>query len=597
MPLENVSFELVNSTARASEFMTWLSQRRPVLAFDTETGGLDPEKNQLRLVQFGDEHAGWAIPWHLWGGVAMEAFDRYEGELVGHNAGFDMRFLELHGGRRMKRDRVHDTMIMAAILNPGQPKGLKPLAARLVDRKAANMSKGLDEAMSKQNWTWATVPVEFEMYWVYGALDTVLTAHLHSKLRPQIEAEYHEVYELERATTGVLRDMEARGIAIDLEYTRAKATSLLSFASAVDQWCRTTYGCGPGQNAQVADVLIGLGAQLTEMTGSGSGRFKLDEDVLLTVLGVGDIEDIDTPTDRTEAQELAYQVLKRRKAEKVRTTYLDTFMERVDRFGAVHCRINQLGARTGRMSIETPALQTLPRGPLVRDCFVPRPGKVLLSADYDAVEYRLLAHFAQDQALFGAIMAEVDIHTAMARTLYGDQTIGKKDQRRQVMKNVNFARLYGAGVDKIARTAGVTVMEAKKFLTKYDETFPGVKAFTTTVGNVATQRKHDEGTGYVKTPIGRYQPSEDRKEYSLVNYLIQGTAADVLKEALLRLDAAGLGDAMLLPVHDEIIFEVNQEDVAEATSTIMEVMTDNRWAVPLTVGIDGPLDRWGAKYR
>ena len=111
------------------------------------------------------------------------------------------------------------------------------------------------------------------------------------------------------------------------------------------------------------------------------------------------------------------------------------------------------------------------------------------------------------------------------------------------------------------------------------------------------ERRKTEGVGYVNTPIGRYQPAEDRKEYSLVNYLIQGTAADCLKEALLRLDSAGLGDGMLLPVHDEVIFEVPAEDAEEAKATIVEAMTDNRWAVPLVVEADGPLARWGDHYR
>lgn len=594
MSLDNVELELVNTVEKASAFMTWLGERRSVLAFDTETGGLEPEKCDLRLVQFGDERYGWAIPWDHWGGVALEALEKYEGELVGHNAGFDLRFLELHGNIRMKRENIHDTMTMCHILNPNAPKGLKPNAARLVDSKAAYASRVLDEAMTQQKWTWATVPIDFEPYWAYGALDTVLTAHLHSKLRPQIEQSFHDVYELERACCWVLRDMERRGMRVDTAYAQQTSAQLRKFSAQVYNWCKETYSVSPGSNMNVAKVLESLGVGLIERTATGA--YKLDEDVILSILGVGDLDDAN-PSSMNEAQTLAYNILKRRKAEKICSTYLDALTENADAEGRVHCSINQLGARTGRMSIEAPALQVLTRGTVVRDCFIPREGHVLLSADYDAVEYRLLAHFAQDQTLLEAIGADVDIHTAMARTMYSDPEMSKKDPRRQVMKGVNFAKLYGAGVEKIARTAGVSVPEAKKFLDDYDKTFSGVRDFQQTVSNVGAQRLKDEGTAYVKTPIGRLQPADDHRGYSLVNYLIQGTAADVLKEALLRLDAIGLSDAMLVPVHDEIIFEVHESDVEDAKQMIISAMQDDRWAVPLTVGVDGPLSRWGDKYR
>ena len=591
MGLENVQLELVNSVELADQFMTWLGQRRPVLGFDTETTGLDPERDTVRLVQFGDEQMGWAIPWDRWGGVALEALSKYDGELVGHNAKFDLRFLELHGGIRMKRDLIHDTRLMCHILDPNGSTALKPNAARLVDAKAAHASRVLDEAMSAQKWTWATVPIDFEPYWVYGALDTVLTAHLYARLKPSIDAGYTAVYELERNVSWVLADMEARGARVDLDYARQMSQSIAMFSSDVETWCRQVYGINPGSNTEVANKLVELGASMTVKTKSGA--YALDEEVLQAVIG-GSLEDVDLST-LNEAQTLAFQVYKRRKGEKLRSTYLDTFQDCVDANSRVHTRMNQLGARTGRMSMERPALQTLPRGRVVRDCFIPSEGHGLVSADFDQIEMRLLAHFAGDQALIDAINSG-DIHLATARQVYSDPTIEKKDPRRQIAKSVGFAKIYGAGPDKIALTAGVPIDEAKKFLADYDATFPGVRSFQTHVSRVAEQRKRDEGRAYVKTPIGRLEVSKDERDYALVNALIQGMAADVFKEALLRLDEAGVGKYALLPIHDEVVFDIPLDEMEEATAMITQAMTDDRWKVPITVGVDGPMTRWGDKY-
>ena len=153
MALEDVELELVNSFEKAEEFMRWLGQKREVLAFDTETSGLDPEMEKLRLIQFGDMQMGWAIPYEGWGGLALEAIQKYEGDLVAHNAKFDVRFIEHHGKIRLPRERIHDTRMMCHLLNPAGSTALKPNAARLVDPKAAYASGALDDAMKAQKWT------------------------------------------------------------------------------------------------------------------------------------------------------------------------------------------------------------------------------------------------------------------------------------------------------------------------------------------------------------------------------------------------------------------------------------------------------------
>jgi DNA polymerase-1 len=480
---------------------------------------------------------------------------------------------------------------MCHIINPIGSTALKPNAAKRVDAKAAYASKMLDAAMDEQGWTWATVPVEFHLYWMYGALDTVLTAHLFEKLAPEITSRYAEVYNLEQQVQWILADMETHGARIDHDYTTKKSYELEMYGQDVENWCKATYGISPGQNQEVAKVLESLGIPMNIRTPTGS--FKLDEDVIMSIIG-GEYENVD-PNSLNEGQMLAYRVLSRRKSEKIKSTYLDTFLEVTDARGYVHPRINQLGARTGRMSMERPALQTLPRGRVVRDCFIPSDGNSLLTADFDGIEMRCLAHYAQDSALIDAINSG-DIHLAMAKLAYQDDTITKKDPRRQIAKSVNFAKIYGAGTEKVALTAGISYEEAKDFLAKYDAMFPGIKEFQNAVGKEVARRKRDEGVAYVHTPLGRIQKTDDDRDYALVNSLIQGMAADVFKEALVRLGESPVAEFMVLPVHDEVVFDIPNEFIEESKIIITKAMADDRWAVPFTVGIEGPLDRWGAKY-
>jgi DNA polymerase-1 len=147
--------------------------------------------------------------------------------------------------------------------------------------------------------------------------------------------------------------------------------------------------------------------------------------------------------------------------------------------------------------------------------------------------------------------------------VYGDETIQKKDSRRQVAKSVGFAKIYGAGPEKIALTAGTSIEATKEFLKRYDESFPGVKAFQGQVAHAVHVRRLEEGRAYVKTPIGRLELADGDREYALVNALIQGMAADVFKEALVRLDDTDAGQYLLLPVHDEVIVDAPAKDIEE----------------------------------
>lgn len=575
-PMEGVVLELVDSVDKAYEFKRWLGERRPVLAFDTETGGFEAWAQPLRLVQFGDAMKGWAIPWHMWGGVALEVFKNYDGDLTAHNMKFDAGFCERHMQIPFPWHRAHCTMIQAHLIDPTQSVALKPLSQRLVHPKAAAGQEILEQAKAAQKWTWATVPVDFPGYWAYAALDTVLCARVHEQQYPQVVATYRDVYELELAVCRVVNNMEQRGARIDVQYCEDKLVELDLFYAGTQKWCLENYGVeNIGSNDQVTAKLVELGVELTERT--PTGKWKLDEAV---------IEFLQHP--------LATAVRDARKAKKIRSTYFQNFLDYRDG-DILHPNIKFLEARTGRMSITKPALQTLPRGRIVRDAFIPSEGSKLLSADYDQVEMRLLAHFCREPALIEAILSG-DLHTETARRVYSDPSIGKKDPRRQTAKNAGFAKIYGAGTEKFALTAGISITEAGAFLTAYDQMFPGVRAFQRQVEVVAMQRRAADGVGWIKTPVGRRLPADPGKEYTLVNYLIQGTADDVIKRALVDLDLVGLGDYLVVPVHDEVILDVPEELAVEAMETVQETMTQTSWVVPLTAGVEGPFDRWGEKY-
>jgi len=578
----DVPITFVDDTHKLGQFLTWLNERRTCLAVDTETEGLEFWKCGVRLIQVGDARTGWAFPWPHWAGPALAAISAYDGPIVMHNAKFDTVMIEHHAPSfTVPRAQLHDTMIMGHLVSPHTSKALKSLCTQHMGAYASSLQRALDEAMAKNRWTWATVPIEFPMYWGYGCIDTVLTARLYDILHPQVQSSYEDLYELEMATMHIVASMEKRGARVDLAYCARARDQLGEFIESATQWCLDTYGFRPGSNREVTRQLLADGVTLTKRTKSGD--WALDDDVLSGLELQGNV--------------LATTVRGVRKATKVKSTYFDNFITLHDN-EVLHPSINQLGARTGRMSVNSPALQTLPRGPMVRDAFIASDDNVLVMADSDQIEMRLLAHFCRDEGLITAINSG-DLHTDTARRVYGDMSIGKKDPRRQTAKNAAFAKVYMAGVDKFAATAGVSIEEARTFLSEYDRQFPGVKAFQKHVDAVAQQRFIEERQAYVTAPTGRKHVADDvRTAYKLVNYLIQGTAADVLKMQLRNLDLAGLGPYMTLPVHDEVVFDIPRSEVSELIPVISQAMNITEgWAVPITAGVDGPYERWGDKYR
>lgn len=601
--LDGVQLHLVDSVEKASEFMRWLGERRPLnaIAIDTETGelpgnprkdALSPWHGRLRLVQVGDSRQGWSIPWENWKGVFYEAMDKFDGPIVCHNIAFEAKWFDQQSTWKMPWHRAHDTMLMAKLIDPLGTGALKKLTEQLVDPTAAALQSVLDAKLIENGWTWGTVPVNFEPYWSYGALDTVLTMKLFEQFWEETAPgkRFSIPYELEMNTRRITTQMELNGARLDLEYSNTKYEELINYSSSVSSWAKTSYGIGIGSNQQLVAQFERLGFDITEKTEKGQKSANADQLKMIVRDG------------NAEAKQLAEATLNYRKSLKLANTYFANFInDNTD--GFVHPSINTMGARTGRMSIQNPALQTLPKGDdIVRRAFLPKDDDhVIITSDLDQVEFRMFASLSRDPNLIQLFLRSdatgSDPFTEIGREVYNDPTMVKSDKRRALIKGVVYGRLYGAGVAKQALTAGVPEEQMRAVSNAFDERYPGMQRFQKYVEQTGMTRLETEGLGYVNTWTGRRLPCDEDRVYTLVNYLIQGGAAEVFKSNLVKLDQADLTDLLIVPVHDEIVLNAPRKDAEEIKQLVRKCMTTTEnWSVPLTADVDGPLENWGAKY-
>jgi len=603
--LGDVKLHLIDNVDTAREFISWLGERRPhnAISIDTETGelpggardhALSPWHGQLRLVQVGDGQQGWAIPWKEWAGVFYEAMDKFNGPIVCHNIAFEARWFDVHSTWKMPWERAHDTMIMAHIIDPLGSGALKRLSSLYVDGRAAAMQETLDTSLATNGWTWGTVPTNFQPYWAYGALDTVLTMRIWEQFWEKCGPgqPYHRAYELEMQARKIVTRMEINGARIDLDYSNKKYKELNDYAESVKSWAKQTYGgVSISSNIQLVRLFESLGADITSYTPSGQKSADKDQLKLLSIEG------------NDEVKALAEIVLKQRKADKLANTYFLNFInDNVN--GFVHPSVKTLGARTSRMSIQNPALQTLPKGDdTVRTAFIPKDeDHVIITSDLDQVEFRMFASLSKDPNLITlfnrADATGSDPFTEIGREIYNDPTMQRSDKRRNLIKGTVYGRLYGAGVNKQALTAGVPESQMRGVSDAFDTRFPGMAMFQKQIEDVGMRRLKTEGQGYVYTWTGRRLPCDEDRVYTLVNYLIQGGAAEVFKSNLIKLDQAELTELLIVPVHDEIVLNAPRKDVEEIMKIVKKCMTTSEgWDVPLTAGIDGPMENWGEKYR
>jgi DNA polymerase I len=608
LPLDKAQAHLVDNVDDAGEFMRWLSTKKKV-AYDCESTGLDHDTDRPRLAQFGDGRDGWAIPLHRWSGVLEDAVNRYEGDYVMHNAPFDW-IMTKHLGITIPRHKVHDTHLKAHVLSSTGPLGLKPLAERFVDPRAGAAQQALNDGIGKHGgWTWANVPTDYEPYWVYGALDPVLTYLLDEKLDPVVRAEAPTSYELELGSQWICEDMARRGTHVDRAYTQDLYDKMMVYIDQVYHWTVDNYGIKPGSNDAVAERLVHEGVNLFKRT--KGGKLSVAKDVLATI-----------------SHPLAQSVLGHRQAVKITSTYLRHYLELSTRDGRIHPSINtvggraknpfeqggEAGVRTGRMSMDGPNLQNVPirtkEGKKIRDAFIAYCHALCgcgdphtwVKCDFDQIEFRLFTHLADDPEMRKIFDADVDPFLQATRDIFQDEAIAKSDDRRQHMKNAFYAKMYGAGVEQFARTAGIynnvgdlDLVAAQAFLLNLDARYHGIRTLQRQIETQANVRRVNEGVAYVRSPLtGRKHVADENRAYALMNYLIQGTAGEILKMKMIELDHAGLGKYLTLPVHDEFDLDVPTSELPEVMDTLHDIMNDeNMLSVPVTATTSIG-QRWGS---
>lgn len=583
--LDTIEVHLVTELADVERMMAWLGERREWLAVDVETTGLNAGCDRIRLVQFGDTQQGWALSYRDWRGVVKQVIERYEGRMVAHNLLYDSKMLKADGIDLPQR-WAHDTMTMAHLHDSAGTHALKGLAVRHVDRRAAAGQHLLHEAFRRGGWGWENIPIEVPAYWVYSTMDTCLTAALAEKLWPITGGGPHsEPYELELAVIHCLREAELAGLLVDEEY-RSRAATKLRFEIAQIE---PQLPVNANSDKKVVEYLLAQGARWEIMT--EKGNLSVGKDALSWI--------------GKQFPALA-PVCELINTYRLKTRFLGNYIEKMAEVGhekglavdgVLRCNTRPVEARTGRMSVTEPPLQQLPRGRIIRDGFVARPGHALVLADFENMELRALAALAQDETMLAAFGRNEDLHEFTAKAIWKDAYVRAK--HRPLAKGVGFGKVYGAGVATMAATAGVPVGEMQGVNDEWERLFPGVKSYMDAMTqSIYQQAGGRSGMGWVELQDGRRLPVEADKAYVSVNYRIQGGCAVTTKRKIVELDNAGLGAYFRLAVHDELIYEPPVELADDVKRVIEQVMPDTQDWPGITIGVGSDVvGRWGEHYR
>lgn len=570
----------VDSLDELDAFRRWAGERRDFLAFDTETSDLNTYRCTHRMTQLGDKFHGWAFS-PAWMGGAHETMARYQGPMTAFNLPFDWRVLGHRSGLYLPWLQCHDAQLITHLADSSMPTALKPRTAKDIDPAALVGEQKLKAAFRANGWDHATVPDELPQYWAYGAMDAVSTAWLMDKHWPEVSTRWSAAYDLERAYSRLCVQMMDAGLMIDREYIKATIAEFTAWRDIAVAWLGQYGITSPDAAIQVGAALTALGVPdlwRTARTGQVQTDVKAMEHYAATcgaaIPLIGTVQDA-------------------KRAGKVISTYLLKMLAMAGADDILHCSIHTIGAqRTSRSSISDPSMQNFSRDiPQVRGGIRPRPGHALVSWDFDQIEMRLAAEFSGDRQLI-ADFAYCDAHGQsfflnFAQTIYGPIT--KKDPRYTTSKNTAYGTVYGSGEETAAATAGVTLDVIKPIYQAWKARYRGLDSWS---------RRLVNGQKHVKQPhtetwYGRRLLARPGKEYGLVDYKIQGTAAECLKLAALKMEAAGFGSLLRLPVHDELIAEVpigDAEDVLRAGTAIMSDTTS--FKVPLTVSGTIMSERW-----
>jgi len=574
-------YECVTSWDRLD---AWLAALRtaPLTALDTETDSLDPMRARIVGLSFATEpgRAAYVPLAHDYPGAPdqlplAEVLARCRPWLedagaakVGQNVKYDMHVLANHG--ITVRGYLHDTLLQSYVLEAHRPHSLESLADRHLGRSGLSYEqlcgKGANQIPFSQ--------VDVSQATTYSGEDSEMCLQVHQTLWPQVQAEagLRRVYEsIEMPVSALLARIERHGVLIDAQVLAAQSRELAERMVALEREAYELAGqpFNLGSPKQIGEILFGrLGLPVKKKTASGAP--STDEEVLQELAA-------DYP--------LPAKLLEHRSLAKLKGTYTDKLPLMVNpATGRVHTNYAQAVAVTGRLSSNDPNLQNIPirtpEGRRVREAFIAPPGHRIVSADYSQIELRIMAHISGDPGLTKAFAEGMDVHRATAGEVFGIEPASVSPEQRRYAKTINFGLIYGMGAFGLAQSLGIDQKAARNYIDRYFERFAGVRRYMEETRQSARQR------GYVETLFGRriYLPEINggngpRKagaERQAINAPMQGTAADLIKLAMIAvqgaIDTEERATRMVMQVHDELVLEVPEAELAWAREAVPRLM-------------------------
>jgi len=517
---------------------------------------------------------------------------------VAHNAKYDLTVLRRHG--LDVAGTIDDTLLMAWLLDPASRSlGLKALAESELGWKMTELTELIGSG--RKQITIDQVPIAQAA--AYCGADVDATIQLHAIFAPKLrETRLQELYEtIECPLLPVLTDMEMAGVLLDTDFLGQMSVEFTARLYELERSLFEVVGheFNLRSTQQLSQVLFDeLGFPTRGLKKTASGHYSTAVDTLEALAAYGD-------ELSTSQQRVIEIILEQRQLEKLRGTYIDALPALVNpETGRVHTSFSQTGAVTGRLSSSNPNLQNIPirteAGREIRRAIIAPAGWQLISADYSQVELRVLAHMAEEPLLIEAFLADQDIHAVTAARLFGVPVEEVTRTQRGLGKTINFATIYGVSEFGLSSRTELTREQARQFLDQYFQTYPRIRGFLDRTLEDARSR------GYVQTLLGRKRffpelqsgrlPYNQRAavERAAINAPIQGTAADIMKIAMIRLHEklqnSGFRTRLLLQVHDELVLETPPDEQAAIIELVRDTMANAyQLTVPLKVDVEiGP---------
>lgn len=585
------NYKLIENSTQRAALIVELSKLKQ-FCFDTETTGLDTMTAELVGLSFSWEATeACYVPIPAEQTEAQLIIDEFKtlfaNELIGktgQNIKYDMNVLKNYGVEI--NGILFDTMIAHYLLQPDMRHGMDALAGSYLNYAPVSIETLIGKR-GKNQISMRDVAVEKIMS--YAAEDADITWQLQNVFSPLLkEANAQKLFDdVEMPLVPVLAAMEREGIAIDTETLKKYSTQLATEISVIELEIQNLAGTpfNISSPKQVGDILFEVLKISAKPKKTKTGQYATGEDILQKLI---------------KNHPIIEKILEYREMMKLKNTYVDTLPEMMNvKTGRIHTSYNQVVAATGRLSSDNPNLQNIPvrtaRGREIRKAFIPKNNNyVLMSADYSQIELRIVASICGDENMCAAFRDGKDIHTATAARVYGIAESEVTKEMRYKAKSVNFGIIYGQGAFGLAENLGISRGEAKELIENYFREYPGVKKYMDDTVNFAREY------GYVQTILGRRRYLSDIlstnavvrgfAERNAINAPIQGSAADMIKVAMINVQAVLIKNKfetkLLLQVHDELVFDVPENEV-EIVKPVIEAAMINalKLNVPIEVGI------------